>query len=244
MSASGRSDRLRRPLLDGAAQLGLALPPRTTAFGKHFELLLRHNPRAGLTTITDPVEVAVKHFLDSLSGLLARDIQAGERVADVGSGGGFPGAVLAVARPEARYTLIESSRRRVAFLRELLPALGLANAEVVAARAEQIGRDTAHRERYDLVVSRAVAPLRVLLEYCLPLARVGGQALAYKGPEAEDEIAGSAAALEALGGRVQGLRHLRLPQDMGERILVLVEKTTPTPERYPRRSGIPAKRPL
>jgi 16S rRNA (guanine527-N7)-methyltransferase len=248
MTTDAPDDRMaqwRRALLDGAADLGISIPPEwADAFRTHFEMLLLHNPRAGLTTITDPVEIAVKHFLDSLAGLLVREIRDGERVADVGSGGGFPGAVFAAALPQARYTLIESNRRRAAFLRALVDALGLENTAVIAERAEQTGRDPGHRGSYDLVLSRAVAPLRVLLEYCLPLAAVGGHMLAYKGPEAESEVTESADALSALGGRVTELRGLSLPQHMGERVLVLIQKTAPTPDRYPRRPGTPAKRPL
>jgi len=162
----------------------------------------------------------------------------------VGAGGGFPGVVLAVARPAACYTLIEANRKRAAFLSDLIQTLGLPQVSVIAARAEEVGQRPEHRERYDLVVSRAVAPLPVLLEYCLPLARVGGEALAYKGREVEAEIGESAAALAKLGGRIAQLRRLSLPQDMGERVLVLVEKLWPTPPPYPRRPGAARRRPL
>jgi len=238
-------ERWQRALLEGAAELGIGVPAESVAaFRTHFELLLLRNPRAGLTTIADPVEIAIKHFVDSLAGLLVREIRDGERVADVGSGGGFPGLVLAASRPNAQYTLIESNQRRAAFLRELATALSLKGAAVIAQRAEQVGRDADHRGSYDLVLSRAVAPLPVMLEYCLPLAIVGGDVLAYRGPEGESEVAASAAALSAMGGSIKEVRRLSLPQRMGERVLVLIEKTAPTPDRYPRRPGIPAKRPL
>jgi len=230
----------RAALLAGAAELGLTISQAQIAtLCKHFGLLLAHNRRAGLTTITHPAEIAIKHFLDSLTGLLAREILPGERVVDVGSGGGFPGAALAVARPSAQYTLVESSRKRAAFLELLVRELRLSNAVVLTARAEDAGSRPEHREAYDLVLSRAVALLPVLLEYCLPLARVGGQMLAYKGPEAEAEVGASGPALEALGGSVRELRQLSLPQQMGERTLVLVDKVAPT-----RRPGTPTRRPL
>lgn len=232
-------------LREGAAALGIALTePAVAAWRQHCELLAAYSARAGLTAISDPAEVAIKHVLDSLSGLLVRDIRPGEQVADVGPGGGFPGLVLAAARPQARYTLIEANRRRAAFLAQAARELGLSQVTVVAARAEEAGQDPRHREQYHLVVSRAVAPLPVLLELCLPLARVGGQALAYKGPEAEVEVTRSAAALAALGGRVAEAMPLALPRGMGERRLVLVAKERPTPAQYPRRPGTPAKRPL
>jgi len=235
----------RAALLEGAAELGLPLAAeRVEAYRSHFAVLLAHNLRAGLTTITDPVEVAIKHFLDSLSGLLVRDIAPGERVADVGSGGGFPGLVLAVARPRATFALIESSRKRAAFLGEAARVLRLPNVTVSALRAEQVGKQPDHRERYHLVVSRAVAPMPALLECSLPLARVGGHFLAYKGPEVDGEMKQSGPALTMLGGRLARTRRLSLPRQMGARALVLVEKIAATPPAYPRRPGIPEKRPL
>jgi len=232
-------------LREGAAELGLPLPESAlSSYQRHFTLLRQHNARAGLTSLVDPVEIAVKHYLDSLTCLLATEVRPGEAVADLGSGGGFPGLVLAVARPEARYTLVDSSARRADFLRLAAEDLGLTNVSVITGRAEGVGRDPEHRERYDLVVSRAVASLPVLLEYGLPLARVGGRVLAMKGPEAEEEIASAQGALEVLGGRVEGMCTLSLPRALGRRALILIEKVTATPERYPRRAGIPAKRPL
>ncbi len=239
------NERWRNALLTGAAGLGIAISEAEIArFQRHLELVMRHNEQAGLTTISDPSEIASKHFIDALTGLLAREIRPGERVADVGSGGGFPGIVLAAVRPSAEFVLIESSRKRAAFLETVLQELDLPNAAVVVARAEEAGQRPEHREAYDLVVSRAVAPLPALLEYCLPLARVGGQMLAYKGPEGSGEIAASVRALEALGGRFTSETRLSLPLGMGERALLLIDKVAPTPARYPRRPGVPAKRPL
>jgi len=247
--ASGRTpsaeDAFSRALLSGAAELGLPLPAADlAAYRAHFALLLAHNARAGLTSLTNPGEIAIKHSLDSLTCLLAREIAPGETVADLGSGGGFPGMVLAVARPEARFALVDSSAKHTAFLRLTAEALSLRNVEIITARAEDFGRQPDRRECHDLVVSRALAPLPVLLEYCLPLARVGGQVLAMKGPEAEVELAASGVALETLGGRPLATLRLALPQDLGDRVLLLFEKVAPTPPRYPRRPGIPAKRPL
>jgi len=239
------SDLWSRALLAGAAALGLDIAAPTLARCRaHLDLLLLHNPRAGLTSLTDPVEIAIKHYLDSLSCLLLRDIAPDEEVADLGSGAGFPGLVLAIARPGASYTLVDASAKRTAFLRTAATALGLADVEVVTARAEDFSRRPDHRECYHLVLSRAVAPLPVLLEYCLPATRLHGHTLAMKGPEAEAELAASTHALALLGGRLAATRHLDLPQHLGARTLLLFEKITPTPDRYPRRAGIPAKRPL
>jgi 16S rRNA (guanine527-N7)-methyltransferase len=232
-------------LLSGAAELGLPLPEADlAAYRAHYALLQEHNPRAGLTSLTDPVEIALKHYLDSLTCLLLRDLAPGEHVADLGSGAGFPGLVLAIARPTTHFTLVDSSTKRTSFLRAAADSLNLRNATVLTTRAETLGRDPAHRERYDLVLSRALAPLPVLLEYSLPLARLGRHVLAMKGPEADAELAASDRALSLLGGRLTQIRHLALPLSFGSRTLLLFEKTDPTPPRYPRRPGIPSRRPI
>jgi 16S rRNA (guanine527-N7)-methyltransferase len=152
--------------------------------------------------------------------------------------------VLAVARPGAGYTLIESNQKRAYFLEEAINALHLDNSTALPERAERVGRDPAHRERCDLVLTRAVAPLPVSLEYALPLARVGGHCLAMRGPQALQDIERSDRALSELRGRIASTKDLSLPQSMGKRILLLIEKVGVTPDRYPRRPGIPAKRPL
>ncbi len=231
-------------LTSGAAELGIDLTPsQLDLFSRHYSFLLAHRAHE-MTAITDPVPTAIKHFLDSLTSLLIRDIRQGERVADIGSGAGFPGLVLAAARPEASYVLVESNLRRAAILEQAAAALELHNVSVLAERAEAVGRDTDHRDTYDLVVARALAPMPVLMEYCLPLVRVGGDLLALKGPAGEGELRRAQRALELLGGEVAATRALSLPQGMGERLLVLVRKVSPTPSRYPRRPGIPAKRSL
>ena len=235
----------RTILRESAIALSLPLSEaELDSFVAHYRLLLRENDRAGLTSITEPVAVAVKHFLDSLTGLLVREIAPHERVADIGSGAGFPGLVLAVVRPAAQYFLVEATGKKAAFLAAVKEALALRNVEIVSSRAEEVGRQASYRETCDLVVSRAVAPLPVVLEYGLPLTRVGGHLIAHKGPEAGREVADSGAALKALGGEVRRLKEVSLPRAMGERVLVLVEKTAPTPPAYPRRPGIPAKRPI
>jgi 16S rRNA (guanine527-N7)-methyltransferase len=234
-----------RTLVEGAAALGIEIGDEDlSAYRTHFELLVEHNERAALTSLKDPAEVAIKHYLDSLTCLLVCDLSAGERVADIGSGAGFPGLVLAIARRAPSFVLVESTRKRTVFLRLAVDALGLENVAVVSARAEEIGRRQEHRERHDLVLSRAVAPLPVLLEYCLPLVRVGGRFLAQKGPAAREELEQAGGALSALGGRVEHVRLLSLPRRAGDRALILVEKVETTPSRYPRRPGIPARRPL
>ncbi len=235
----------REALAGGAVELGLDITDAMLdAYSAHFTLLLARRPEADLTSLTDPAAIGIKHFLDSMSCLLLRDIGPGERIADIGPGGGFPSLVLAVARPNAHYTLIESNQKRAYFLEEAVNALHLHNATVLHERAERAGRDPAHRERYDLALTRAVAPLPVSLEYALPLARVGGQCLAMRGPQAPRDIGSSDRALSELRGRIARTKDLSLPQSMGKRILLLIEKVGLTPDRYPRRPGMPTKRPL
>jgi 16S rRNA (guanine527-N7)-methyltransferase len=229
----------------GAAALGVPLDAGALdRFSSYLDALLEWNPRVNLTRITDPEQIAVKHFVDSLTCLRAAEFGPSARLADVGSGAGLPGVALAIARPDLRVTLIESSRRRCDFLRHVIRALGLDRVEVACLRAEDAGRQDYYRQSYDLAVSRAVARLAVLAEYCLPLVRVGGAFLAQKGREAETEVAKAAPALEALGGTVEASTRFELPGGAGERKIVVIRKVAPTPEAYPRRAGVPAKRPL
>jgi len=234
-------------LEEGARRWGLDLKPEAlTAFQTYYEELIAWNERANLTAITDYQEVQIKHFLDSLSCLL---VLAGLpierwRGLDIGAGAGFPGLPLKIARPQMELALLEAKKKRVRFLQHLVERLELPGAPVIRGRAEELGRQPGHREGYDLVLARAVATLPVLLEYALPLCRIGGIFLAQKGPDIKEELETSQVALRVLGGQMREVRGLELPQSMGRRNLVVVEKVAPTPEKYPRRPGVPAKRPL
>lgn len=231
-------------LLHGAAELHIPLPAASLhKYQIYLDLLLAHNRRASLTSITDPTEIAVKHLLDSLACLQVRDISPSERIADIGSGAGLPGLPLAIARP-AHYTLIEATKKRAAFLQLAAQTLDLPDLTVIPSRAELVGCDPARREAYHITLSRAVAPLPVLFEYALPLTRLGGHFIAYKGPAVEHELDQCENALHILGGRIADTLCFALPLRMGRRTLIQVEKIAPTPSRYPRRPGLPAKRPL
>lgn len=232
-------------LQTGAGILGITVSPQSLVLmARHYHLVCSHNRAAGLTAITDPVTSASKHYLDSITALLAVDFLPGQAVADIGSGAGFPGIVLAIMKPETNFLLVESNRKRADFLYQTARELALANVHVVAARAELLGNSNEHREHYDLVVSRAVAPLPVLLEYCLPLVRIGGTFLAMKGPAAEEEIPRSLPATALLGGALLRKKPIELPGEAGHRLLITFEKKLPTPSNYPRRPGLPSKRPL
>lgn len=214
-------------------------------------LVLEWNERAGLTAIAGPEEMAHKHVLDSLSLLTlpwAADARTG---VDVGSGGGFPGLVIALARPDLRLALVEASRKKAGFLQHAAAALGV-EAAVYHARAEDLGRGE-HRERYELGLARAAGPLAVSCEYVLPLVRVGGAYLAQAGPEdgawlaalgALEPAGPPGAAWRVLGAALRQVARVDLPEGAGQRYLAVFQKVTPTPPGYPRRAGVPAKSPL
>ena len=200
-------------------------------------LLAEWNEKMNLTAITDPVEVAEKHFADSLAALPY--LKPGMKVIDVGTGAGFPGVPLLIMMPELQMTLADSLQKRLTFLEALLQELGL-KAALVHGRAEDLGQNKLYRERFDAATSRAVASLPVLLELTTPFVKVGGTAVAYKGDAAEElKNARSAAFLL----HVQ-LRQVELESNLGKRCLIFADKTAPTPKQYPRKAGTPNKKPL
>lgn len=235
-------------LLRGARELSITLKEHHLAlFQTYYEELVEWNRRFNLTAITDYEGVQIRHFLDSLSCLLAlprAELQAGARVIDVGTGAGFPGLPLRIVCPGIRLTLLEATRKKVDFLEHLLGRLGLSDVEVIHARAEDLAHRPGYRERYDWAIARALAEMPTLLEYLLPLVRVRGAMLAQKGENAPAEVHSAEAALRILGGRVRKLVPVDLHGLAETRYLVIVEKVAATPEKYPRRPGIPEKRPL
>ena len=234
-----------------AARLGLALDiSARRRFARYLELLEEWRDRAGLTSLTDPVAVQLRHFGESLALLVtlraSGALPAGEPadVVDVGSGAGFPGVPMRILAPELRLTLVESHGRRARFLETLVDELDLDGVRVVTARAEEAGRDPTCRERFDVAVARALAPLPVLVEYLLPLLRPGGIMAAPKGSSAERELREAAAAVEALGGCPAESVPLSLPEGSRPQQVVIVRRCGALPDRFPRRPGMPAKRPL
>lgn len=237
-------------LEEGLSALGVAAEPAgLEAVLRHLDLVRVWNERMNLTAITEPREMVIKHALDSAAGLAVLGLAPGQRVLDVGTGAGFPGVVWKCLVPGIELTLLESLQKRCRFLEEVgesvvRPLTGGEGYQVVSGRAEDMGRKTVHRERYDVVTARAVAELRVLAEYCLPFAQVGGRFLAMKGPSVGEEILAAERAVAMLGGKVEEVRQLELPGGGGRRSLVLIRKVKPTPKGYPRRAGVPAKSPL
>lgn len=206
--------------------------------------LLEWNRRVNLTAITEVRAIQNQHFLDSLSCWIAMKDSPGARVVDVGTGAGFPGLPLKILEPSLRLTLVEATGKKVAFCRHLVDRLELHGVQVIHARAEAVGQDPAHREGYDWSVARAVADLPVLLEYLLPLTRVGGQALAQKGEDAPSQAQAAAHALNLLGGELSRVIPVDLPGVVETRYLIVARKVASTPVQFPRRPGIPTKRPL
>lgn len=235
-------------LRDVAATKGIPLNDAQVAtFARLAAELVAYNQRVNLTRITDPADIAVQHIVDSLMGLRPLDDLDPARplrVVDVGSGAGFPGLPLAVMRPQWRFTLIEATGKVVAYLEHVVAALGLTNVVALHARVEDVGRSKELRERFDLAVARALAPLPVLLEYTLPLIAVGGRLVAYKGADADAEVALSVNALSILGGRSRPRTQYYLPGLDRPRHLVVVDKRRPTPRSYPRKAGTPTRSPL
>ena len=206
------------------------------------EFLVEYNQKVNLTAITDPVGIAVKHFLDSLLLLAAADIPAGASLIDVGTGAGFPGVPVHLTRDDLHLTLLDSLNKRIVFLQELCQRLNV-NASLLHARAEDAGRDPSLREQFDFATARAVASLPVLCEYCLPFVRVGGIFVALKSRNAAEETALAGHALALLGGRAETERSFILP-DSSERCILLIRKISHTPPKFPRPAAKMAKSPL
>ncbi len=230
---------------DARTLLGIQLSqPQINAFELYAGELIEWNQRFNLTSITDPEQIRAKHFLDSLSCWLALRQAPPGRVIDVGTGAGFPGLPLKILQPEIQLTLVEATAKKAGFLEHMVQVLGLRDVTVLAKRAEEVGQMAEHREAYDWALARAVAPLAVLAEYLLPLVKLGGRILAQKGKGASQEIEAAKIAIEKLGSEKIDLMPVAIPGLDEERWLVVVEKTAPTPADYPRRAGMPAKRPL
>ena len=237
--------RFRTALDEGLKELRLSVTEAQADQLARFAALVEEgNRQQNLTRITSPEEMAVKHFVDSLSLFLVDLPHSGARFLDVGTGAGFPGIPLAICRPQWDVVLLDSLRKRLAFLESAMNVLGLNNVSTLHARAEDAARTPAYRDSFDVVVSRAVARLPVLLELCLPFVKVGGVFVAMKGSGVEDEVEESGNALAELNGRVRSTIELSLPAGYGQRTLVVVEKTGRTKQMFPRRAGIPAKQPL
>lgn len=234
-------------LVNGASELGLELSPTQLGqFDLYYRELADWGQRVNLTSIKEHAAVQVKHFLDSLTVLLAypEGMPPDLRIVDIGAGAGFPGLPLKLVFPDTSLLLVESVGKKARFLEHLVESLPLTNVEVITGRAEEVARAPERRERYDLAVSRGVAKMAVLLEYTLPYCAVGGRTVSLNHRSVEKEFAGAARALETLGGHMGEVYPVNLAGLTDERIVVVVEKVRKTPGIYPRPIGVPRKKPL
>lgn len=213
-------------------------------FLKYYELLVEWNGFMNLTAITDYDEVMKKHFVDSLSLIKTYDVNKKVKVIDVGTGAGFPGLALKIAYPNLQVTLLDSLNKRINFLNEVILQLGLTGVETVHGRAEDFAKPDKLRGKFDLCVSRAVANLSTLSEYCLPFVKEGGEFISYKSEKINEEMAVAQKAINILGGKFDRSEEFTLPDSDIYRNLVVIKKVKETPKKYPRKAGLPAKEPI
>lgn len=232
-------------LRQGTEELGIELTQsQEKQFFSYWQLLVEWNQKFNLTAILEEKEVIVKHFLDSLTCLVALPFKTGMSVIDVGTGAGFPGIPLLIKEPGLKLTLLDSLQKRTLFLAEVVRKLGLPEANIIHGRAEDFGSSLEYRERFDVAVTRAVAKVSVIAEYCLPFVKPGGSFLAMKGPEFDEELSLGQSALKLLGGGSSFIKQVKLPFSRDERNLLVVVKTNHTPKEFPRKAGLPGKNPL
>ena len=229
-------------LIRKASQLGIHLSEeKAHLYYQYMELLLEWNEKINLTAITDPHEIILKHFIDSLTALPY--IPEKGNVLDIGTGAGFPGIPLKIVNNNS-YTLMDSLNKRITFLQEVIKELRLEDIEVVHARAEDYARNNEKREKYQVVIARAVASLNILVEYMLPMLQIGGVAICMKGSQIEQEIVNAKKAIEILGGKLETVEQFKLPESNISRTIIVIKKIKNTPNIYPRKAGIPTKKPL
>lgn len=232
-------------LKEKVSTLGIELTDKQVEqFIQYFEILVEWNKVMNLTGITEYEEVVEKHFVDSLSLVNVLNLQTRETVIDIGTGAGFPGIPLKIAFPHLKITLLDSLNKRIKFLNTVIDTLGLENIETIHGRAEDFAKQAEYREQYDLCVSRAVANLSTLSEYCLPYVKVGGMFVPYKSGEIDEEVKNASKAISILGGNNIDTVKFQLPgTDIG-RSFVKIEKVKNTAKKYPRKAGLPSKEPL
>ena len=230
---------------NGLQQLHIALSEKQMEqFLQYYELLVEKNKVINLTAITEFDEVVEKHFLDSVSLTKQMDLHQPLKVLDLGTGAGFPGIPLKIVFPELEITLMDSLNKRVLFLQDVISSLQLENIEAVHGRAEEAARNKKYRESFDLCVSRAVANISTLSEYCLPFVKIGGSFISYKSSTIEDELEDGKKGIAILGGKVKDVYKFTLPDSELQRSFVIIEKEKKTPKAYPRKAGTPSKEPL
>lgn len=218
---------------------------RTSMLVEYMDMILEKNQYINLTAVRDRDEALQKHIADSLSCDFMEEYEAAENVIDIGTGAGFPGVPLAIVSPDKKFTLVDSLNKRLRIIDELTGELGIKNITTVHGRAEDVGKSKEHREKYDICVSRAVASLDVLCEWCLPLVKKGGYFVAYKGENVSRETEDAANAIKLLGGKIAEIRKVQTEEEsISGHVLVMIKKVKNTPSKYPRQAGQARKNPL
>lgn len=232
-------------LMSIAKEMKIELTDKMCAdFDVYKEMLKEWNEKINITAIRDDYEIDLKHFADSLTPLLTNLIKDNMSIIDIGTGGGFPGLPLKIYNRSLKVSLLDSLNKRIIFLNEIIKELDLINVEAIHARAEEFSRKEEYREKYDICLSRAVASLDTLCEYCIPYVKEGGYFISMKGPTPDEEIASSKKAIKELGGVLEDTIRLTLPNTGMERTLILIKKIKKTPSKYPRGGGKPKKMPI
>lgn len=234
---------------NGLSKLGISLSDRQIEqFICFYDILTERNKVMNLTAITEPVEIIEKHFLDSLSLVKAIDLSGDKKVIDVGTGAGFPGIPIIISYPQLHITLLDSLNKRIGFINDVIKLLNLKNVETIHGRSEELGKNIKYREQYDLCVSRAVANMSVLSEYCIPFVKKGGKFISYKSGNIENEVENAGNSIYKLGGKLSEIVDFSMTDSTtGEKLgrsLVVIDKIKETPGKYPRRAGLPSREPL
>lgn len=232
-------------LINGAKALGLELGENEiNQFITFKDMLKEWNEKINITSITDDVEIDIKHFIDSITPLTTEYLKENVKLVDIGTGGGFPGIPLKIMRKDLDILLLDSTMKRINFLNEVVNKLKLENIEPVHGRAEELGRDIKYREKYDVAISRAVASLNTLCEYCLPFVKIGGYFISMKGSDIEEELEEAKNSVKILGGKISDVKIINLPLSDITHSLIIIKKIKETPTKYPRAGGKPKKKPL
>lgn len=232
-------------LVKGVNDLNIELSNnQIESFVLYKELLKEWNQKINITSITDDIEIDIKHFLDSLTPVVTNLINGKKSLIDIGTGGGFPGIPLKIYNNELKVTLLDSLNKRIIFLDEVIKSLGLKDIDAIHGRAEELGRQKEYREQHDICISRAVASLDTLAEYCIPFVKKGGYFISMKGPDIDEELRNSQKAINILGGKVVDTKILTLPESDIRHSLIVIEKIKETSTKYPRGGGRPRSRPL
>ncbi len=232
-------------LISGSKMLGIELTKdQIGQFILYKKLLQEWNQKINITSITDDVEIDIKHFIDSLTLFKTNLFEGKIKIIDIGTGGGFPGIPLKIVKEDLGLVLLDSLNKRITFLNEVIEKLNLKDIIAIHGRAEELGRDEKHREKYDIAVSRAVASLNTLSEYSLPFVKVGGYFVSMKGSDVEEELKDAKKGIDILGGKIIDKKEFALPHSDIRHSLIIIKKVRETPTKYPRGGGKPKKKPL